>query len=264
MSEEKVNVLCLKWGKRYPALYANRLYAGVKRHLARPFRFVCVTDNPDGLAQGIEAVPFPEDPLVPGRRWPNIFVKLLLFRDGFADLKGPTLFLDVDLIVTGPLDRFFDFRPGEFCIVHNWVERRKELFRKLPDIGNSSCFRFDAGASGGVYEAFLRDKEDPSLRHFFEKGSQKYQTRAMFENGRVNWWPKGWVASFKRDCHRIFPFNLILQPKKPKGASMICFHGRPDPTEAIEGYRFHSEGRKAAIHLRTRPAKWVEELWERG
>ena len=48
----KVNVLCLKWGDRYPAFYVNRLYAAVKRNLRRPFRFVCVTDDPTGLADG--------------------------------------------------------------------------------------------------------------------------------------------------------------------------------------------------------------------
>ena len=144
-----VNVLCMKWGDYYTADYVNRLYAGVRRNLMRPFRFVCMTDDSTGFAPGIEAVPFPDDPKVPGkyvpREWPNIFAKLAVFKDGFANLSGPTLFLDVDLIVTGPLDKFFGYKPGEFCIIHNWVERRKSLLRKTPDIGNSSCFRFEAG-----------------------------------------------------------------------------------------------------------------------
>jgi len=36
---EPVNILCLKWGTRYPAEYANKLYRGVARNLKRPFRF---------------------------------------------------------------------------------------------------------------------------------------------------------------------------------------------------------------------------------
>ena len=107
-----VNVLCMKWGDYYTADYVNRLYAGVRRNLHRPFRFVCVTDDANGLAPGVETVPFPPDPKVPGtyapRPWPNIFAKLALFKDGFADLKGPTLFLDIDILVTGPQDSFFD------------------------------------------------------------------------------------------------------------------------------------------------------------
>ena len=59
---DKVNVLCLKWGKRYGADYVNRLYRGVSANLSRPFRFVCVTDDPSGLAAGVETAPFDEQP----------------------------------------------------------------------------------------------------------------------------------------------------------------------------------------------------------
>ena len=30
------------------------------------------------------------------------------------NLKGDVLFLDLDLVITGNLDRFFDFKPGKF------------------------------------------------------------------------------------------------------------------------------------------------------
>ena len=53
------NVLCLKWGKRYGAEYVNRLYRGVKANLSGPFRFVCVTDDPTGLVEGVEPCAYP-------------------------------------------------------------------------------------------------------------------------------------------------------------------------------------------------------------
>jgi hypothetical protein len=261
MSEQPVNVLCLKWGTCYGPEYVNRLYAGVKRNLSRPFRFVCVTDDAHGLADGVEAVPFPEDPHVISRPWPNIFVKLCLFRDGFANLEGPTLFLDVDLLVTGPLDRFFDYKPGEFCIIHNWVERRKQWFKKLPNIGNSSCFRFDAGRSNNVYEIFLKMKDDAAESWRFTKGSQKFQTYAMMRTGNVNWWPKEWVCSFKRKCVPVFPFNKILTPWRPdKDVSIVAFHGKPDLPQALEGY-YENDGRAVKPHLTCRPTKWISEYW---
>jgi hypothetical protein len=252
----RVNVLCLKWGTGYPALYANRLYAGVRKHLHRPFRFVCVTDDPTGLDEGIEAVAFPGDPHVLNRPWPNIFVKLLLFQDGFANLVGPTLFLDMDIVIMDDLDRFFGFAPGENCIVHNWVEWRKRIFRARPHIGNSSVFRFEAGKSGYVHEAFLREKGNPELAWIFQKGSQKFQTRAMEANGStVRWWPDDFVKSFKFDCRPVFPFNLFLAPRKPKDGSVIAFHGHPDPEQACAGFR------DGHLNTWTRPAKWVGDLW---
>ena len=50
MANEKVNVLCIKWGTYYSADYVNRLYATVCAHLRRLFRFVCMTDRPEAIA----------------------------------------------------------------------------------------------------------------------------------------------------------------------------------------------------------------------
>ena len=260
-NEKTVNILCLKWGGYYGAHYVNRLYAGVKRNLLRPFRFVCVTDDATGFADGIEAVPLPDDPNVIGRKWPNIFVKLCLFKDGFANLEGPTLFLDIDHLVTGSLDKFFEYKPGDFCIIHNWVERRKQLFQKLPDIGNSSCFRFDAGKSNGVYETFLAMKDDPAERERFAKGSQKFQTFAMMKTGKVSWWPDEWVCSFKRQLVPVFPLNKIFAPwRPPKSASIVAFHGQPDLPQAIEGY-YRKYDKPVKPHLTCKPTKWIGEYW---
>ena len=259
-----VNVLCLKWGRYYSTDYVNRLYAGVKANMRRPFRFVCVTDRTDGVDPRIDCAPLPPDPGLRFHKWPNVHAKPMLFKRGFAGLEGPTLFLDIDLLVMGGLDRFFEYRPGDFCIIHNWVELRKRLFRKLPDIGNSSCFRFDAGtdASNGVYDCFMRDKDDPSLDYYFMRGSQKYQTRAMMETGRVSWWPDEWVASFKRTCIPPFPLNLFAAPRRPKGASVLAFHGHPDIPEAISGFTVDRRGGRVPLHLRSRPAPWVKAAWE--
>lgn len=260
-NSSRVNVLCLKWGDRYPAFYVNRLYAQVQRNLSRPFRFVCVTDDSAGIDPAIDCVPFPDDPQVLDRPWPNIFVKLCLFKRGFANLEGPTLFLDIDLLILRSIDKFFDYHPGDFCIIHNWVERRKMIFRKLPFIGNSSCFRFDAGSeqAARVYEIFLRDKGKAELKYpYLYAGSQKFQTRAMAEAGTVTWWPDDWVCSFKRQCIPIFPLNLLLTPRYPKTASVIAFHGRPDIDEAIAGYR----GKDVKAHLSCLPTPWVAEHWK--
>ncbi|MCC5790480.1 MAG: hypothetical protein JJT75_12665 [Opitutales bacterium] len=49
---EPVNILCLKWGNRYPSDYANKLYRSVERNLERTFRFFCCTDNPEKAIVG--------------------------------------------------------------------------------------------------------------------------------------------------------------------------------------------------------------------
>ena len=254
-----INVLCLKWGTLYAPEYVNRIYRGVCAHLHRPFRFVCVTDDPTGLVKGIDAVAFPQPP--PGLKntytykfWPNIYVKLCVFQKGFADLSGPTLFLDIDQIVTGDLDRFFDYRPGEFCIVRNWVELRKRIFRKVPFCGNSSCFRFDAGdESDYIYRTFLREIDTALDRRLYVT-EQAYMTHAVGVE-RINFWPDNYVRSFKRSCTWPWPLNHFLTPRFNPDTGILCFHGKPSPEQAIAGYR--------GKHLNTwtRPCPWISELW---
>jgi len=250
VSSDPVNVLCLKWGTRYGAHYVNNLYAGVRRHLHRPFRFVCVTDDSRGLAEGVEAVSIPPNPGM-AMRWPNVFLKLAVTADGFAGLKGPTLFLDVDLAITADIDCFFDYMPKKNCIIHNWVEARKTIFRRRPDIGNSSVFRFEAGASQYICDTFLREKDRAVDRSLY-RTEQAFLTYAMRER---YWWPEEWVRSFKRHSMRLFPFNLWFEPVLPSGTKILVFHGKPDPDEAIRGYR------GGQIHQHTCPARWLEKDW---
>ena len=249
MEQEPVNIVCLKWGTRYGPHYVNNLYAGAKKHLHRPFRFVCVTDDSTGLSEGIEPVPFSPNPGHP--QWPSVFQKLLITADGFADLKGPTLFFDVDVIITDDIDCFFDYKPGKNVIIHNWIERRKTIFRKRPDVGNSSLFRFEAGKSQYISDAFMKEK-DIVLERTVYVTEQAFLTHAMEE---VYWWPEEWVRSFKRHSMRIFPFNLLLSPRLPEKTKVLVFHGRPDPDQALNGFK----GKHANRHAR--PAPWIENYW---
>ena len=115
-----VNVICMKWGTKYGPEFVNKLRSMVRRHLVHPHRFVCFTDDAAGLdlAAGIEALPLPAMDLPPGKE--RGWRKLSTFAAPLADLRGPTLFLDVDVVITGALDVFFD-HPGKFCIIHDWA-----------------------------------------------------------------------------------------------------------------------------------------------
>lgn len=250
--KERVNVICLKWGTRYPSYYVNNLYAGVKKYLHRPFRFVCITEDKTGLDAEIEAVDILPDPDMQWP-WPNIFLKLAVTADGAAGLEGPTLFLDIDIAITGDLDCFFDYKPGKNCIIHNWVEWRKTIFRKPPAVGNSSVFRFEAGKSNYIYETFLREKDRViDKRHF--RTEQAFLTYAMKE---VYWWPAEWVRSFKRHAMWTFPLNLFFAPTLPRQCRILAFHGKPDPDEALVGYK----GRW--MHQHALPAGWLANYWQR-
>lgn len=254
---QPVNILCLKWGTRYGPHYVNLLLAGVKRHLNRPFLFHCCTDNAAGLDPEVRIIPFPKNPGIT-RGWPHVLVKLAAFQDGFGDLKGPTLFMDLDVAIMGDLSPFFDHKPGEFCIIHNWVATHKEWLGRRVPVGNSSVFRFEAGRSNAVYEVFKREMAQAEDTSVFNT-EQAFMTHAIREaSGKLpNWWPETWCRSYKRHCRVLFPFNLLLAPKPPKDCRILVFHGRPDPDEAVAGYK----GKRPHHHML--PAPWIAEHWRK-
>ena len=44
-------IICIKWGTKYGADYANKLYGMVSRNITPPFRFVCFTDDTTDVRQ---------------------------------------------------------------------------------------------------------------------------------------------------------------------------------------------------------------------
>ncbi len=248
-ADAPVNIATLKWGGRYGPVFVNRLYRAVGRHLTRPFRFLCFTDDGAGLLPAIEAHPLPALDL-PARYARSTWLKLGLFADGLADMAGDCLFLDLDLLIVDNIDCFFDFRPGERCIIHNWKQSH-QIFKKRPDVGNSSVFRWRANTAQFAVDGFLRDR-DRILRHYDLKSPQRYLSVAI---GERHWWPEEWVRSFKRHAVPPFPLNLLSAPRLPAGTRILVFHGRPDPDEALHGWRARRP------HRRSRPAPWIAGHW---
>ncbi|WP_111265303.1 hypothetical protein [Marilutibacter maris] len=252
-----VNVICMKWGAMYGPEYVNRLYAGVRRHLSRPHRFVCFTDTDEGLAPGIEAMPLPPLGLPAGhndRRWQ----KLAVFGHPLADLQGPTLFLDLDLVVVDSLDPFFDL-PGRFHIIRDADLFKRKLRRKLNPqrdrflqmIGNSSVFRFEVGQHAYILDNFVADP-DAATRQY--PMSQQYQSAQLEAHGELEYWPRGWCVSFKNDCIAPFPRNYFSDPKLPSGARIVVFAGRLKMSEVVAG-----GGHR--LHRRIGNVDWLRQAW---
>lgn len=238
MSEPPVLVLCMKWGTLYGADYVNNLFRGVRRHLARPHRFVCFTDDAGGLLPGIEAMPLPELGLPPGHadtRWR----KLALFRRDLAGLVGTALFLDLDLVVVGALDPFFDLG-GAFRII-----RDDDLFRPKPlrrinpardrflhMVGNSSVFRYRIGAHPYVLDDYLAD---PAAATGAYEISQQFQSARLAAHGHLDYWPRGWCVSFKNDCVPRGLASYLADPVPPPDARIVVFAGQPKMSEVLAG-----------------------------
>lgn len=252
-----VLVLTMKWGTLYSAEDVNRLARQVRRHLARPHRFICFTDDAAGLDARVEAMPLPELGLPEGHsdtRWR----KLALFRRDLGGLSGTALFLDLDLVVVDDLAPFFDL-PGAFRII-----RDDDLFRAKPlrrinaardrflhSVGNSSVFRYEVGQHAYILDGFLAD---PAAATAGYEISQQFQTAQLAKAGNLDYWPRGWCVSFKNDCVPRHLLSYLRAPALPVGAKIVLFAGAPKMEDVFAG-RGHKWYRRIG------DIEWLRKAW---
>lgn len=245
-----VNVITIKWGTLYGSEFVNRLQRGVARNLSIPFRFLCFTDDAGGLDESIETYPLPEIEIPEAPTRSTNWRKLGLYRTGIGDLEGTCLYMDLDVIVVGSLDEFFEHEQGSFCAVREWVQAHRKVIARRPPEFNTSVFRFEAGTTQAVVDRFQAGGAD-ILRDF--RREQQFVTDTLKDDVRC--WPEQWVVSFKRNCLPTFPLNLIKQPNLPDGAKVVAFHGHPNPDQAMAGYRDGPWHRKCVA------TSWIKEHW---
>jgi hypothetical protein len=239
-------IACIKWGTAYPDDYVNRLYRGVMRHVTRPSQFILFTDNASDLEPGVIVKPIPAFQLPASGMRGGPWRKLALWSPEL-DADGDLLFLDLDVVVTGTLDPFFDYEPGKLCLIRNWTQAGD-------GIGNSSVMRFRARSAPHLFEAFERDPVAMSFRCVNE---QMYITR---DSGLpLAFWPDEWCPSFKHMLQPRFPANLWREAELPMAARIVIFTGHPRPHEAATGawpapwYKKHYKS--------MRPVSWLADHW---
>lgn len=95
--------------REYKPKYVHRLRNMVALHTKKPFRVVCLTDQPESMPDGVEGIRIPTD--YGHRGW---WAKVNLF-DPDLPISGRILYLDLDVLVVNDLDPIIDF-PADFAI----------------------------------------------------------------------------------------------------------------------------------------------------
>jgi hypothetical protein len=239
-------IICMKWRNRYSAAYVNCLWSMIKRNTARPTRLVCYTDDPGGIEPTVVTLPI--HPLALPARVANLpWRKISLWAKDIQGIAGDVLFLDLDVVVTGSLDEFFDFEPqSTFCVIENWTQMGS-------GIGNTSCYRFRVGSHCYLYERMQREPEAVLRAH---PNSQTYISRTITEKV---FWPKPWCESFKHTLMPRWPLNLFVSTPLPPTAKVVCFTGKPDVDEARDG-RWDAPWYKK-IYKQVQPTPWIAQHW---
>ena len=237
-------IVCMRWGDRFPVDYVNRLYRGVTRNVTRPTRFIAFTDDPAGLDSGVEPREIPPLRLPATGLGGSPWRKLALWSADIG-ISGDFLFLDLDVVVVGGLDAFFDYEPGKLAIIRDWSAR---------DSGNSSVMRVPAGAAPHLVARF---EADPLGKRRLYSNEQAY---LCAESGlALAFWPPEWAPGFKAMMLPRFPRNLYANVTLPPQARVVVFTGHPRPHEARAGV-WPARGFKR-LYKRLRPVDWLDAHW---
>ena len=249
MSDHSTNpqtVICMKWGRRYPADFVNRLHGMVMRNTNRPTRLVCYTDDPTDLHPDIVHYPLPPIELPDTMAW-TPWRKISLWQESLQGIEGDVLFLDLDVVVTGNLDRLFDYEPGKFAVILNWTQAAR-------GVANTSVFRFHIGMAPEIFHRVVNDPLGTWKIHQNEQ-----DVIAEMIPDKV-FWPEPWVVSFKHSLMPKWPMNFFLTPTLPQSAKIVVFTGKPDPDEALVGV-YPVKHPIKRLYKYVRPTPWIGEHW---
>jgi len=192
-----------KSGGIYDAEWVRKLRDAVGRNLTVEHRFVCLSD----IEVPCERIALEHD-------WPGWWSKIEIYRPGV--ITGPTLYLDLDIVVTGNID-FLANLSYDFMMLENF--HKKEYV-------NSSimwCKNVES-IPQKLYTKFLK-MPDAYIGHYKRCAHDVY----IGDQAYV-WDTLGGKAQLLQD-DRIKSYKYSCQKRLPEGSSIVCFHGPPRPSE---------------------------------
>lgn len=209
-AENPLTVLCLKAGKAYGPEYVNILYDMVSRNLPQGYegRFVCLTDDTEGLHENIKTIPLPDD--LEG--W---WGKLYMFKRGLFNDGDRILFMDLDTLIIGNIAEIANYR-GQFATL-------KDFF--YPQQLGPAIIAWEAGSfAASIWEEWVAQGKPRHPMGDLWWLNNLDQGRFSKKIDKLQDLFPGQIVSYKADCH----------PYPPGGANIVCFHGQPKPDNCHE------------------------------
>lgn len=224
-----LNVVTMKWGDKFPPMYYNILERVLfLRWLKVEHRFICITDNYDGLSDNIETIPIQSEEM-----YPEHWTYMNMFMPQPYGIEGKMLILDVGIVIVDDITAMV-FMEEDFICGRDWFRPEQEYD------GNVLLIDEYSKSANKVWTKF---KENPELIMNKYKNLQPFLYNEL--PGQPTW-PEGWIVSYKHTASTA----ERRMGRVPPEARVICFHGSPLPHQVIKG--------KVGIHG---PDPWIAKYW---
>ncbi len=194
-----LTVWCVFWGDKYDKSYVYALKEAIENNLTVEFEFKCITCE---KLEGIQTL----NPSVSYDGW---WQKIGLFAPGVA--IGPSLYFDLDVVITGNLDYLVEYTKHEFAAPANWAQS-----------GHGGIQSSVMAWSGGWYHPYREFKKDFAGTMDRLWGDQEF----LWEILKDDWVRIPGVGSYKYHCQHTIPGWM----------KVIVFHGKPDPHEVKDSW----------------------------
>jgi hypothetical protein len=252
-------VACFKWGSAFTADRVNLLFRAVRDRSSVDLSYVCLTDDPNGLDDFIEAKAIPEMGLKPENWRDGCWPKLSIFKPGLFPGAEAVIFIDLDMMVLADIAPFAE-RVKAMGGLHILREWNPFVYNVLPVAwrpyrgAQSALFGFRPGEMDYVFETFCAAPEAELKR---AHNDQSYLSVAA---RKIHHWPHDWCVSFRRHCAWYWPLSLVFSPTRPRRARIVVFHGKPRPWDLVqaEGVRWGTS-RKFGY----KPVGWVLDYFRK-
>jgi hypothetical protein len=220
-------LVCVKHGKKYPAEYVNTLHRMCRRNCTLDFEFVCLTDDTKGLDDSIKTIPLPVDL----KGW---WAKPYMFSNNLG-LDGVILYMDLDVVIAGNIDKLFTHSPGHWFIIRDFTRAMRPNWQKY----NSSVIRFNSGQLDHLWQDFKKNRIAYQKKFF---GDQDWLYAVA--DKKPMFWPETWILSWKwevRKSRQFAPggkrgnrrFKEVEDVQPRPECCVTVFHGDPNP-ELVE------------------------------
>ena len=219
-----ISVVTFKWRKpgyrtAYTSDHVNTLYSMVARHCSMPFRFICITDDAEGIRSEVECFPLGDyyrdlkNPTFPA--WgPNGYPRLPAFSVDFARIAGERFVsLDLDALIISDPAPLWD-RPEDFVIYRHGPGGHY----------NGSMWMLRTGSRPQVWEDFDPVRSPKLASAAGNRGSDQGWIQYRLGKDEATWTEKDGVYSYRSDLR-------CGARRLPDDARIVFFWGWPKPWE---------------------------------
>lgn len=256
-----IQVVFVKWGKKYGPHYIKGLLAAIRRHTEEEIRPLCITDDPAGLPEDVTTVPFPDFglPLDDLIGFGGCFPKLSIFAEGILEPDLKTIYFDIDTAVLGDVARLTELLDDHPClyglanhIVPTWRTPRLQKYTADGHFFiNSSVMVFYPRRHGSIFTDFLEQYPEYLSK---EKRNRKRPLPMISDERFISEHEKGSLRGIPFRLGGSFQ-NLYMGPMettvkwfpwlmRERAGVVLTFHGEQLKPERVAGFVVGQEVRQ--------------------